>query len=463
MRFPFSGLPLEQRDKRNPRFIALNILVEVEGKSIPLDLLIERNLKRHQGLREVDYAFIMESVYGTLRWRGRIDWIIAHTSKVRPERLERFILNLLRLGLYQILFMDRVPASAAVNESVEMAKASGREEAGGFVNAILRRVSDGRADVGLPHSKDPPSVSVQHSHPLWLVERWARELGMDETIELCMANNRVPPLSLRTNTLRTSRAKLLAEIKQELPQAVPTAFSPEGILIIPPVPVSRIPRFREGWFQVQDESSQLVGHIVDPRPGERLLDACAAPGGKTTHLAQLMGNRGEIHAADISARRLSLLKDNCHRLGVSMVAPLRVDLVKPTVFASDGKFDRILIDPPCSGLGTLWRNPDIKWRRKEEEVVMFREIQGAMLRQVAPWLKKGGRLVYGTCTLTREENEEVLAEFLAENRGFELEDLRHVVPEGLKPLVGNDGFFRSLTHRHDMDGFFAAGMKRVSN
>lgn len=453
---------MEQRDKRNPRLIALNVLVEVEGKSVPLDLLIERNVKRFQGLRDLDYAFITEAVYGTLRWRGRIDWIIARTSRVRPERLERSILNILRLGLYQILFMDRVPASAAVNESVEMTRASGREEAAGFVNAILRSVSDGRIDAEMPHLKVPESVSVHHSHPLWLVKRWARELGMDGTIELCAANNRVPPLSLRTNTLKASRANLLAEIKREVPQAVPTPFSPEGILIDPPVPVSRIPHFREGWFQVQDESSQLVGHIVDPRPGERLLDACAAPGGKTTHLAQLMENRGEIQAADISARRLSLLKDNCHRLGISIVKPLRVDLAKPTVFASDEKFDRILVDPPCSGLGTLWRNPDIKWRRKEEEILTFREIQGEILRQVAQWLSIGGKLVYGTCTLTREENEEVLAEFMAEHRGFELEDLRDVLPGGLKPLVGDDGFFRCLTHLHGMDGFFAARVKRVS-
>ncbi len=458
----FSGFPLEERRKRNPRLIALNILMEVEGKSLPLDLLIERNLKRHQGLKEVDYGFITDAVYGTLRWKGRIDWIIGRVSKMRPGRLERFVLNLLRLGLYQILFMDRVPVSAAVNESVEMAKASGKEEAAGFVNAVLRRVSDGKAEVEVPHSNDPASVSVEHSHPLWLVERWVQELGTDETIELCRANNRIPPLSLRTNTLKTSRRKLLAEIKQEVPQAIPTRFSPEGILIDPPVPLLRIPHFREGWFQVQDESSQLVGHITDPKPGEMILDACAAPGGKTTHLAQLMGNRGNIYAADISARRLSLVKENCHRLGVGIVTPLRSDLTQPMVFTSQERFDRILVDPPCSGLGTLWRNPDIKWKRREEEVSTFREIQGAILHQLAPWLRKGGILVYATCTLTREENEEVLAEFIAEHREFKLEDLRRVLPEGLKPLVGNDGFFHTFTHRHAMDGFFAARAKKVS-
>lgn len=436
--------------------------MEVEAKPHPLDLLIERKFKRHKGLKEVDYAFITEAVYGTLRWRGRIDWVMGRVSRIKPERLERFILNLLRLGLYQILFMDRVPVSAAVNESVEMAKASGREEAAGFINAVLRRISDGRINMELPHSKDPPSVSVQHSHPLWLVQRWAKELGMDETIELCRANNRIPPLCLRTNTLKTSRAKLLAEIRKEVPQAIPSPFSPEGILIDPPVPLSRIPRFREGWFQVQDESSQLVGHIVDAKPGERVLDACAAPGGKTTHLAQLMGNRGRIYAADISARRLSLLKGNCHRLGVGIVTPLRHNLEEPVVFASEEKFDRILVDPPCSGLGTLWRNPDIKWKRKEEEISTFRGIQRAILHQLAPWLRKGGSLVYGTCTLTREENEEVLEEFIAEHRGFELEDLRRELPQRLKPLVGEDGSFRSFTHRHGMDGFFAASVKRVS-
>ena len=454
---------MEKKKKRNPRLIALDVLVEVEGKSLPLDLLIERNFKRHEGLRQIDYAFITEAVYGTIRWRGRIDWIIGRVSRVRPERLERFILNLLRLGLYQILFMDRVPISAAVNESVEMAKTSGREEASGFINAILRRVSDEKVNMEELHSYDPPSVSAQYSHPLWLVERWLQELGKDETIELCKANNRIPPLSLRTNTLRTNRAKLLAEIKEEVTQAVPTPFSPEGIFIDPPVPVSRIPRFQEGWFQVQDESSQLVAHIVDPKPGERVLDACAAPGGKTTHLAQLMGNRGWIYAVDISARRLSLLKENCHRLGVSIVTPLRDDLVKPVVFTRKGKFDRILVDPPCSGLGTLWRNPDIKWKRKKEEISTFKGIQRVMLNHLIPCLKNGGSLVYGTCTLTHEENEEVLKEFIAEHGGVEMEDLRRTLPKALKSLVGEDGFFRSFTHRHSMDGFFAARLKKVSD
>ena len=454
---------MEKRNIINPRRIALDVLVEVEGKSLPLDFLIERKFKRHQGLKQMDYAFITEVVYGTLRWRGRIDWIIGLISRVRPERMERFILNLLRLGLYQILFMDRVPVSAAVNESVEIAKASRREEAPGFINAVLRRISDRRVNMEMPHGKDPSSISVRHSHPLWLVERWTKELGIDETIELCKANNRIPPLSLRANTMKTSRAKLLAEMRREVSQAIPSPFSPEGVLIDPPVPLSRIPHFREGWFQVQDESSQLMGYIMDPKPGGQVLDACAAPGGKTTHLAQLMGNRGRIFAADISARRLSLLKENCHRLGVSIVTALRHNLTKPWVFGSEGGFDRILVDPPCSGLGTLWRNPDIKWKRKEEEFSTFREIQRAILHQLAPCLKRGGSLVYGTFTLTREENEEVVAEFIAEHKGFEVENLRRILPQGLKPLTGEDGFFRSFTHRHGMDGFFAARLKKISD
>jgi 16S rRNA (cytosine967-C5)-methyltransferase len=453
---------LEKRNRRKPRRIALDVLVEVEGKSLPLDLLIERKFQRHRGLRQVDYAFITEVVYGTLRWRGRIDWIIGLISRVRPEKLERFILNLLRLGLYQILFMDKTPVSAAVNESVEMVKVLGRGEAAGFINAVLRRISDGRLDMEVPQGKDPSSISVRHSHPLWLVERWAQELGIDETIELCRANNRVPPLSLRANTLKTSRAKLLAEIRKGVPQAMPSPFSPEGVLIDPPVPLSRVPRFREGWFQVQDESSQLVGHIMDPKPGERVLDACAAPGGKTTHLAQLMGNRGRIYAADISTRRLSLVKENCYRLGVKIVTALRSNLTKPVVFKSEGGFDRILVDPPCSGLGTLWRNPDIKWKRKKEEISTFRGIQRDILHHVAPLVRKGGSLVYGTCTLTREENEEVVAEFIAGHPGFEVEDLSSNLPQGLKPLTAGDGFFRSFTHRHGMDGFFAARLKRAA-
>jgi 16S rRNA (cytosine967-C5)-methyltransferase len=176
-----------------------------------------------------------------------------------------------------------------------------------------------------------------------------------------------------------------------------------------------------------------------------------------------MANRGNVYAADISARRLSLLEENCHRLGVIIVTPLRKDLAKPLVFDGEERFDRILVDPPCSGLGTLWRNPDIKWKRKAEEISKFREIQRAILHQLAPWVRKGGRLVYGTCTLTREENEGVLEDFMAEHGEFELEDLGRGLPQHLQPMVGEDGFFRSFTHRHGMDGFFAAGLKRVSD
>jgi 16S rRNA (cytosine967-C5)-methyltransferase len=176
-----------------------------------------------------------------------------------------------------------------------------------------------------------------------------------------------------------------------------------------------------------------------------------------------MANRGNVYAADISARRLSLLEENCHRLGVIIVTPLRKDLAKPLVFDGEERFDRILVDPPCSGLGTLWRNPDIKWKRKAEEISKFREIQRAILHQLAPWVRKGGHLVYGTCTLTREENEGVLEDFMAEHGGFELEDLGRVLPLRLQPMVGEDGFFRSFTHRHGMDGFFAARLKRVSD
>jgi 16S rRNA (cytosine967-C5)-methyltransferase len=411
----------------------------------------------------VDIAFITELVYGVLRWRGRLDWIIGRVSSVRPERLERFVLNVLRLGAYQMLFMSRVPTSAAVNESVEMAKGSGRKETVGFVNAVLRRISDRRHDAELPLGKDPASLSVRYSHPLWLVERWIGELGLEQAVELCEANNRIPPLSLRTNTLKTNRTKLLAELKKKIPQAIPSPFAPEGILVDPPLPLSRIPRFGEGWLQVQDESSQLVGHILDPRPGEKVLDACAAPGGKTTHLAQLMNNRGSIYAVDISIRRLSLLKENCHRLGVSNVDALRRDLTKPLVFGDKGGFDRILLDAPCSGLGTLWRNPDIRWKRREGEISKFTGAQRTILHRLAPCLKKGGILVYGVCTMTPEESEEVVAEFVAEHRGFEVEDLRRIVPQGLKPLIGEDGFVRTFTHRHGMDGFFAARLNKVSD
>jgi 16S rRNA (cytosine967-C5)-methyltransferase len=244
-----SGFPLEKRKRRNPRRVALDILLEVERKELPLDLIIERDFERQTGLKELDYAFITEAVYGTLRWKGRIDWIIGRSSRIRPEKLERFVLNLLRLGLYQILFMDKVPASAAVNESVEMTKAWGREGAAGFVNAVLRAISDRRVEIDVPRSKDPFSISIRHSHPLWLVERWTRELGIDETIELCTTNNEVPPLCLRANTLRTTRDQLLAEIREEVAEAAATSFRLRGLSSIPPCQCPGFPVFRRDGFR----------------------------------------------------------------------------------------------------------------------------------------------------------------------------------------------------------------------
>jgi 16S rRNA (cytosine967-C5)-methyltransferase len=264
---------------------------------------------------------------------------------------------------------------------------------------------------------------------------------------------------MRVNTLQVSRDEVIHRLREEKIVADPTSFSPLGIIIQDPPPLTSWSIFQEGWLQVQDEASQLVSYIVAPRPGERILDVCAAPGGKATHLAQLMGNQGEIVAIDVSSGKLTLLRENCRRLGISIVKALNCDARSPLPF-SDGSFDRVLVDAPCTGLGTLRRHPDAKWRVEADDITRLQKLQGQILAQAAPLVKQGGFLVYSTCTTTGEENEGVIESFLATQEGFRLEDISSYLPTGCDRLIDEKGYFRTFPHCHGIDGFFAARMRR---
>lgn len=373
------------------------------------------------------------------------------------------MLNTLRLGLYQIFFLTKTPASAAVHESVELAKKIRGKGGGGFVNAILRSALREKETIPYPDKRKDPArhIAIIQSHPLSLVQRWIDELGVEETLKICVANNRIPALTLRTNTLKIKREDLIEKLKEKGLAPTKTTFSDEGIFLKNGPPTSELPFLSEGLFTIQDEASQLITSILDPQPGEKILDACAAPGGKTTHIAQKMENLGEIYAFDLHQKKLKQIEEGCRRLGIKIVRANLGDAVNPLPGLGEIKFDRVLADVPCSGFGTLRRNPDLKWRREKEDLKRLSQLQFSILKNLSGYVREGGLLTYSTCTVFHEENEEVVERFLSEHRAFQLDSLFEVLSEKCHLFIRR-GYFKTFPPAGDLDGFFAARLRKIS-
>ena len=443
------------------RELAVEILLKVEKKNAYADILLDHSLKKGS-LSSRDRALLTQLVYGALRWRGRIDWHLSQFLHRSLSGTNAYIRNLLRLTLYQLLFLDKVPDYAAVNEGVELAKRHGGARAGGLVNGVVRRILREKDKLPDPDPKDDAILylSVRWSHPDWLVKKWLGYFGREETESLLKANNQESPLTLRANRLKGDRESLREKLRARGFNAAPTRWSPQGIQLKSAGAADQLPGFQEGFFQVQGEASQLIGYLVDPQPGERVLDACAAPGGKTTHLAELMGDNGELIVTDISVKGLEKLKHNVQRLSLTSVRPFAVDVSRGLTGALALPYDRILVDAPCSGLGTLRSHPEAKWQKDEWDIRRLSKLQKKIVRRLSSYLKPGGILVYATCTLTREENEGVVEDFLDHERGFVLDNARDTLPREAKHMVSGK-YFLALPHKHNTDGFFAARMRKV--
>jgi 16S rRNA (cytosine967-C5)-methyltransferase len=446
----------------NVRELATEILVKVETRKAYADILLDRAVKSST-LSRRDAALLTELTYGTLRWRGKIDALLKPLTRRPLQSASPFIRNLLRTTLYQILFLDRIPDYASVNAAVELAKIEDGERSAGFVNAVLRhylRQKENRE----PSKPNPETATLSEmseywSHPEWLIKQWRDYLDMSEVTALLQANNEEAPLVLRVNTLRTSRPDFLELLGREGIAATPTRWSPQGITIRSGSAVDQLPGFHEGLFQVQGEASQLVSYLIAPQPKERILDACAAPGGKTSHLAELSQDNADITATDISQPGLKKVQENAKRLGLNSIRTGIADASKAPP-AGSRLYDRILVDAPCSGLGTLRSHPEIKWNRSEANIKQLSGLQQETLRQSAARLKSGGVLVYSTCTLSLTENEEVVEKFLRNCDKFILEDAANHLPEPATNLV-HQGYFMAWPHRHGTDGFFAARLRKV--
>jgi 16S rRNA (cytosine967-C5)-methyltransferase len=412
------------------------------------------------GLGKRDRAFLMETSYGVLRLKDRLDWTINHFLE-KPSAIRGRTRNVLRFGVYQIFHM-RVPEWAAVNESVSLERSKPA-----LVNAVLRNAirkkesveaefKDMRAlalDPSTPLSEKVAAISTLTSHPRWLIRRWIKRFGPEEALSLAEANNRVPPLTLRVNTLKTTREAVIDELENIGIKAEPTTASPEGIRLRGTHAFGELAGLM-GKFYVQDEAAQLVGHMLVPQPGHRVLDACAAPGGKTTHIAQLMGDEGKIVAVDADEKRIHTLKENISTLGLSIVKVVHGDM---TSLKGLGLFDRVLVDAPCSATGVIRRNPDVKYRHKSGNLMRFREKQAELLSAASRFLKPGGLLVYCTCSTEPEEGEFVVRDFL--------KSLDSLKSSGdffnIKGVPIGDEFFRTYPHRDDMDGFFGARLPQA--
>ena len=417
------------------------------------DVVLHR-LLHQRFLSELDRQFATELVYGTVRRQRTLDALIDQLGKKKAQQQLLELRIILHLGLYQLRYLTHVPESAAVNTSVDLTKAIGKGKLAGVVNGILRqyaRLKQTEADpLALPGDRTQ-ALAVYHSYPDWIVELWQKALNWDDTESLCTWFNRPPTIDLRVNCLQKSLADLTQIFSEAGIETQQLPGFPQLLRLVKHVgSIRQLPGYDEGWWTVQDASAQLVSHLMNPQPGDVVIDACAAPGGKTTHLAELLGDQGVIWACDRTTSRLNKVKQNIKRLQLTSVKPFTGDSTTITRF--EGQGDRVLIDAPCSGLGTLHRHADARWRQTPQTVAELTALQAKLLDQAATWVKPNGILVYATCTLHPAENEAQIQRFLETHPSWKI-----LPPEPQEPIAAHmtpQGWIKVWPHRQNIDGFF---------
>lgn len=406
-------------------------------------------------LSSLDRRFIGELVHGTTKMRRRLDYVLSLFLERKLEELTPWIRNILRMGLYQIDFLDRVPERAAVDESVKLAKKFGHRGTVALVNAVLRNYLRDRSRITFPSREENPieNLALFYSFPDWMVEKWLGLFGEEQTVRLCEAFNRRPQLSCRINSLKTDNQSLEGILKREKVKFKAGKFLKNFYAVESKIDLERFGPLQQGLVYFQDESAGLPVELLDPQPGERILDLCAAPGGKSTYIAERMGDQGEVLAVDSSQRRLKIVQENSKRLGVRSVTLCCAD-------ARDfrcSQVDRILVDAPCSALGTLGRHSDARWTKQEGDLPRLQKLQLEILSNAAKLLKKEGLLVYSTCTVTPEENDHVIERFLKDRGDFKI---RHSSDFLDSEVVDQSGMVRTLPHIHKIDGSFACRLEK---
>lgn len=436
------------------RQVALEIKDDIDAKAGYANLALRAKLAKTK-LSRRDKALVTELVSGTLRRQGTLDWIITRFSRTPFAKLDLRIKNILRLALYQIFFIDNIPDYAAINEAVEAAKIFSQRSAP-FVNGLLRQALRKKDSMPWPNRDKNLAafISAKYSHPLWLVKRWLREMGVEETEKLCQADNQRPELTLRANYLCGSRQSLMSRLKEVGVQTRPGPYTKEAI-VIESGPIADI-GLSSQQFYAQNEASILVGAALRPKLGEKIIDLCSGPGGKSSHIGEMMRNEGEIFAVEIDKKRLKLVAENCRRLGVNIVKPVLGDA---TTKLELPPADRVLVDAPCSGLGVLSRRSDLRWRRSEADIAKLAVLQRKLLAQAATYIKKNGLIVYSACTNTPEETSAIIDSFLVEHRDCKIEPLSEIAAK--LGLAKNSRFIQIQPYISGLDGMFIAAIRKL--
>lgn len=440
----------------NIRRLAVQALLQINRDGAYANIVLQQMLSEHK-LSDIDRRFFTELVYGVVRRRNYLDAIIEALAKRPLRKLSSIVVEILRLGLYQLIYMDKVPDSAAVNESVKLAKKMARG-LDGFVNGVLRNFLRNRDNYSIDElaSNDVERMAYIYNQPTWLLDLWLKTYGETEAVGLCTWFNERPRLTARINTLKTSVADGMAALEKAGWEAEATGKLPEAVHITHHTgSLESAPIVKDGLITFTDEASMAVAYVVDPKSGEKVLDCCAAPGGKTMHLAARMNNEGHIVADDIHEHKLGLMAANAKRLGVTIADFNLQDATKiPQTWYN--QFDKVLVDAPCSGLGILQRKLDMRWHKNPESLTELPKLQQQIIETAAKTVKPGGVLVYSTCTINRAENEGVVEAFLKANESFELEDASAFLPFATEgPMV------TLWPHRDEMDGFFIARMRKA--
>jgi 16S rRNA (cytosine967-C5)-methyltransferase len=442
----------------NPRQLAFIALKEVH-KGAYADVALDRVLQKFQ-LPDNDRRLMTELVYGSLRRQRTLDTLIDKLATKKAHQQPPELRTILHLGFYQLRYQEKIPLSAAVNTTVELAKENGFSGLTGFVNGLLRQylrlIENSSEPLKLPENP-VERLGISHSFPDWIIEAWLEQLGFEETERLCGWMNQTPTIDLRVNILRSSLEEVESAFKSAGVLVRPIPYLPQGLRLISSTgPIQNLPGFREGWWTVQDSSAQLVSHLLDPQPGNVVIDVCAAPGGKTTHIAELMGDKGKIWACDKTASRLRKLKENAQRLHLECIEICTADSRNLTQFNNIA--DCVLLDAPCSGLGTMHRHADARWRQTPSSVQELSQLQKELISHTANFIKAGGVLVYATCTLHPMENEEVISEFLAVNPHWQIES-----PGSDLVDIASPGWLKVWPHQRDMDGFFMVRLRKTKD
>ena len=445
----------------NARTLAFRALKNIYQKKAYTDVALNRVIKSESKQEEISQSernFACELVYGIVRRQRTLDALIDRLGKKKAAQQPPDLRIILHLGMYQLRYLDRIPPSAAVNTSVELAKENGLAKLSGVVNGMLRgyiRQAEERDPLQLPENP-VTKLGIKHSFPDWIVETWQSQLPIEEVDTLLAWFNRSPKIDLRVNILKTTVAEVATALEYAGVAVEPIPHLPQALRLENAGAVTELPGYKQGWWVIQDSSAQLATHLLDPQPGETIIDACAAPGGKTTHIAELMGDTGRIIACDRGIKRLNKVRENAARLQLRSIEIEPGDSREKPEFKELG--DRVLLDAPCSGLGTLHKRPDIRWRHSQTIGELF-ELQRELLQQTASWVKPKGILVYATCTLNILENEKVIQSFLADNSNWSIQAPDKATAQ---TWLTAEGWIKVYPHRYDMDGFFMVRLVRDS-